>query len=90
MTTRDGGVSLPPFDSMNIRFGVGDDPQAVQRNLALLQRQVPAVPIFLNQVHATRVVRLTAADLQADAPQHTADASITTERGVACTAQVAD
>ncbi len=90
MTTRRGGVSAAPFDSMNIRLGVGDDPQAVQRNLALLQKQVPAVPVFLNQVHGTRVVRLTSADLQADAPQHTADACLTTEHGIACTAQVAD
>jgi polyphenol oxidase len=90
MTTRHGGVSAAPFDSMNIRFGVGDDARAVQRNLVLLQQQVPAVPIFLNQVHGTRVVRLTAADLQANAPQHTADACITTERSIACTAQVAD
>jgi polyphenol oxidase len=90
MTTRRGGVSASPFDSMNIRFGVGDDPQAVQRNLALLQAQLPAVPIFLNQVHGTRVVRLTEADLQTAAPQHTADACFTTELGIACTAQVAD
>jgi polyphenol oxidase len=90
MTTRRGGVSAAPFDSMNIRFGVGDDAQAVRRNLALLQQQMPAVPIFLNQVHGARVVRLTAADLQANAPQHTADACVTTERGIACTAQVAD
>ena len=90
MTTRRGGVSLAPFDSMNIRHGVGDDPQAVQRNLALLQQQLPAVPVFLNQVHGTRAVRLTSADLQTSAPQHIADACITTERGIACTAQVAD
>jgi polyphenol oxidase len=90
MTTRRGGVSAAPFDSMNIRLGVGDDPQAVQRNLALLQKQVPAVPVFLNQVHGMRVVRLTSADLQAEAPQHTADACLTTEHGIACTAQVAD
>ena len=90
MTTRRGGVSTAPFDSMNIRHGVGDDPLAVRRNLERLQQQMPAVPIFLNQVHGTRVVRLTAADLQADAPQHTADACLTTEHGIACTAQVAD
>jgi polyphenol oxidase len=90
MTTRRGGVSAAPFDSMNIRFGVGDDPQAVRRNLALLQQHVPAVPVFLNQVHGARVVRLTVADLQANAPQHTADACLTTEHGIACTAQVAD
>jgi polyphenol oxidase len=90
MTTRRGGVSAAPFDSMNIRFSVGDDPPAVQRNVALLQQQVPAVPIFLNQVHGTRVVRLTTRDLQSESPQHTADACLTTEHGIACTAQVAD
>ncbi len=90
MTTRRGGVSAAPFDSMNIRHGVGDDVQAVRRNLALLQDCLPAVPVFLNQVHGTRVVRLTASDLQSASPQHIADACLTTERGIACTAQVAD
>lgn len=90
MTTRRGGVSAAPFDSMNIRFGVGDDPQAVRFNVARLQACVPAVPIFLNQVHGARVLRLSAADLQPGAAQHEADASVTTERGIACTAQVAD
>ena len=90
MTARQGGVSAAPFDSMNIRFGVGDDPQAVERNLAILQQHLPAVPVFLNQVHEARVVRLTLADLQAGAAQHQADACVTTEHGVACTAQVAD
>jgi polyphenol oxidase len=90
MTTRRGGVSAAPFDSMNIRHGVGDDPKNVQRNLALLQQQLPAVPVFLNQVHGRRVVRLTASDLQSASPQHTADACVTTEHGIACTAQVAD
>jgi polyphenol oxidase len=90
MTTRRGGVSAAPFDSMNIRHGVGDDAQAVQSNLTLLQSCIPAVPVFLNQVHGTRVVRLTASDLQAASAQHTADACFTTEHGIACTAQVAD
>ena len=92
MTTRHGGVSVAPFDSMNIRFGVGvgDDPKAIRRNLTILQEHLPAVPVFLNQVHGAHVVRLTAADLQAGAFQHQADACVSTERGVACTAQVAD
>ena len=90
MTTRQGGVSAAPFDSMNIRFGVGDEAQAVQRNLAILRQHLPAVPVFLNQVHGAQVVRLTSADVQTGAAQHQADACVTTERGVACTAQVAD
>ena len=90
MTTRQGGVSVAPFDSMNIRTGVGDDAQAVQRNLAILQQHLPAVPVLLNQVHGAQVVRLTSVDLQTGAAQHQADACVTTEHGIACTAQVAD
>jgi polyphenol oxidase len=90
MTTRHGGVSQGPFHSLNLRDGLGDDPLAVRRNKALLQSAIGAQPVFLNQVHGAQVVRLFEADGAVDAPVHTADASVTTEPGVACTAQVAD
>ena len=90
MTTRRGGFGAPPFDSMNIRPGLGDDDAAVRRNQALLARVIGATPVYLNQVHGARVVRLTAADTRPDAPLHDADASVTTEARIACTAQVAD
>ena len=90
MTTRQGGVSAAPFDSMNIRPGLGDDASAVQRNQQRLARSIAATPVYLNQVHGSHVVRLTRADAAAGAAVHTADASITTECGIACTAQVAD
>jgi YfiH family protein len=90
MTTRHGGVSEGPFQSLNLRDGLGDDPRAVWQNKALLRRAIGAQPVFLNQVHGTQVVRLFEADGAPDAPVHTADASVTCEPGVACTAQVAD
>jgi polyphenol oxidase len=90
MTTRRGGFSAGAFESMNVRLGLGDDAQAVQRNQDLLARTIAASPVYLNQVHGAHVVRLTRADAAAGAPMHTADASLTTERGIACTAQVAD
>ena len=90
MTTRRGGFSAAPFDSMNIRPGLGDDARAVQRNRELLAQSIGAMPVYLNQVHGARVVRLTQADAATGAPVHTADACVTTERGIACTAQVAD
>ena len=34
-TSRHGGVSAPPFDSLNLGGGVGDDPAAVARNRQL-------------------------------------------------------
>lgn len=90
MTTRRGGVSQGPFQSMNLRDGLGDDPQAVRQNKALLHSAIGAQPVFLNQVHGAQVVRLFESDGAAGAPVHTADASVTTEPGLACTVQAAD
>lgn len=90
MTTRHGGVSQGPFQSLNLRDGLGDDPVAVDRNKALLCAAISAQPVFLNQVHGAQVVRLFEPDGAPGAPARTADASVTTEPGLACTVQVAD
>jgi YfiH family protein len=90
MTTRSGGTSHAPFDSMNVRFEVGDDEAAVRHNRASVAAAIGATPVYLNQVHGAAVVRLRARDALPDAQVHTADASITTAPGIACTAQVAD
>ncbi|CAI1910653.1 Laccase domain protein yfiH [Serratia quinivorans] len=71
-TTRYGGVSLPPYDSLNLGTHVGDEAQAVGVNRQRLVEgaDLPQMPVWLEQVHGTRVVRLdgqTPADLQADA-----------------------
>ncbi len=57
-TLRTGGVSLPPYDSLNLGTHVGDDALAVQTNRARLRQalQLPAEPCWLNQVHGTTVV----------------------------------
>ena len=86
MTTRNGGVSLPPFDEFNLGDHVGDDPQAVASNRASLTTALLARPVFLKQVHGTH-----AEHLRADTPDGTvADACATTEPGVVCTVMVAD
>ena len=90
MTTRSGGVSLAPFDTMNLRFEVGDDPLAVTANRRALATAIGVTPVYLDQVHGAEVVRLLRGDATHDAPRHRADACITTEPGIACTAQVAD
>jgi len=90
MTTRRGGFSDAPFDSMNLRDGLGDDPLAVRRNRQLLIDSIRATPVYLKQVHGARVVRLTQDDIRPGAPTHEADACVTTEPGIACTSQVAD
>lgn len=90
MSTRAGGTSVGPFASLNLRDGLGDDPAAVAANQARFARSLGGVPVLLRQVHGTRVVRLTAADTAPGRPVPEADASITTEPGIACVVQVAD
>jgi YfiH family protein len=55
-TTRQGGLSLPPYDALNLGSHVGDDPLVVERNRNLLNPYVPSEPIWLEQVHGTHVV----------------------------------
>ncbi len=83
---RAGGVSAPPYDTLNLGDHVGDDPAAVAENRRRLAAQWQARPVFLRQVHGRGVVRL-----GGDTPDGTeADACWTTERGVAVTMMVAD
>jgi YfiH family protein len=92
MTTRRGGVSAAPFDSLNLKAQTRDplDQIAVAENRRRFATTLGATPVFLDQVHGTRVVRLTAASTSPDAPIEQADASITTVPGIACTVMVAD
>lgn len=80
-TLRHGlGVSLPPFDDLNLGLRAGDDTDAVLRNRALLveHAHLPSAPHWLRQVHGTAVVRRD--DLAAvDEPE--ADASVTSVPG---------
>ena len=57
-TTRDGGVSAAPYDTLNLGDHVGDDPDAVAENRRRLAAMLalPSAPLWLNQVHGTRVV----------------------------------
>jgi polyphenol oxidase len=90
MSTRQGGVSVAPFDSLNLHADGADDPRAVTVNRARFAAALGVAPVFLEQVHGTRVVRLGEADALPGAPIHRADASVTAQPGTACTVQVAD
>lgn len=85
-TTRSGGVSLPPHDSMNLGAHVGDAPACVAINRQLLQRATGARTVFLNQVHGCDVVTLSGDELDG----LPADSCVTTKRQLACTIMVAD
>jgi polyphenol oxidase len=90
MSTRPGGVSTAPFDSLNFGRSGGDDLAAVQENRRRWAALCGAQPVYLSQVHGSKAVRLAKVDLSDPPPVHEADASFTTERGVACTVMVAD
>jgi len=93
-TLRGGGVSSRPYDDrnggggLNLGAHVGDRPQDVQHNRLLLRALLPAEPVWLNQVHGTRVIDAAAAARQPETPQ--ADASVTDRPGVVCVVQTAD
>jgi YfiH family protein len=84
VTTREGGVSEAPFDSLNLGDHVDDRPEAVAENRRRLTEHFSIQPAWLQQVHGIAVAH---ADPGIVA---TADASWTTTPGIACTAMTAD
>ncbi len=86
-TTRRGGVSQDPWTSMNPADHVGDDLDAVQANRARLEDglQLPASPLWLQQVHGTRVV-----DAAGTSGPVEADGAFAGRTGVVCAVLTAD
>jgi YfiH family protein len=89
MTGRSGGVGKAPFDSFNLRDGLGDDPLAVHSNRERLQAIVGRSTQLLTQVHGIAVHTLSA-QTAAGEDQPVADAVVTRSAAVACEIQVAD
>jgi hypothetical protein len=84
-TTRLGGVSSAPFDSLNLGAHVNDDPIAVAKNRQLLSPYLPNEPVWVNQVHGIEVI-----DAAQSACLQNADASFTTKPNVVCVTMTAD
>lgn len=84
-TTRIGGVSLPPYASLNLGSHVNDDPLHVTRNRQLLNTIVPTEPVWLNQVHGIRVI-----DAAQSSCVEQADGSFTKNNHVVCVTMTAD
>jgi polyphenol oxidase len=85
-STRAGGVSQGPFESLNLGDHVQDDPSHVAVNRGRWAHAIGATAVFLRQVHGTRILRLGA---ERAAPP-AADGCVSTRKGVACTILVAD
>jgi YfiH family protein len=86
-TLRTGGVSAAPFDSLNLGQHVGDEPIAVAENRRRVSAalSLPREPLWLEQVHGTRI-----ADADAETEPVPADGAVTRQSGRVLAIQVAD
>ncbi len=84
-TTRLGGCSQAPYDSLNLGMHVGDNPRHVEQNRRDLAcyLQLPTAPQWLEQVHGCQVSTDAQGLVQADA-------SITTQTGKVSVVMTAD
>ncbi len=84
--TRLGGVSREPYESLNVSRKVGDDPAAVEQNLALIKEAMGGRPsAWVRQVHADGVVRVAEAGFAGEA-----DSLLTAETDFSVVVAVAD
>ncbi len=84
-SSRAGGVSVAAYAGLNLATHVGDDPEAVADNRRQLACLLPAEPLWLSQVHGTRVQA--AADYT---PGVNADACVARSPGPVCAVLCAD
>lgn len=75
-TTRTGGVSKPPFNSLNLGLNAGDDQMDVLQNRAIIRSNLPAEPIWLKQIHGVTVSTPTSRSTLGSGPFES-DASVT-------------
>lgn len=84
--TRLGGVSEPPYDSLNVSRKVGDGAEAVEENLTIIRRAMDDRPAaWVRQVAGDTVVRVSGPGLAGEA-----DALVTTESHLCLSVAVAD
>ncbi|WP_081905625.1 peptidoglycan editing factor PgeF [Janthinobacterium agaricidamnosum] len=92
-TLRSGGISLAPYGAtdgsggLNLGQHVGDRPEHVQHNRDALAALLPSQPVWLSQVHGTKVVDA-AQVAGGDVPE--ADASFAAAPSAVCLVMSAD
>ena len=87
-STRIGGVSQAPYDSLNLGAHCGDDPEHVEENRRRLfaAGALPSNPVWLEQVHGTDVLTLDGGPYNSKR----ADASYSRTPGTVCAVMTAD
>ena len=84
---RTGGVSLSPFNKLNLGLHVGDEAKNVINNRNYLSQylKLPSEPVWLDQIHSSNII-----SLDNQAIDVSADGSFTTMQNKVCTIMTAD
>ncbi len=85
ITTGSGGASRGIYADFNLGERVGDDARAVTKNREALRGLLPSEPVWLRQVHGTRVVEAVPGSLGEEA-----DAAVARAPGRVCAVLTAD
>ncbi|HSU39259.1 MAG TPA: polyphenol oxidase family protein, partial [Polyangiaceae bacterium] len=91
--TRHGGVSEGPYASLNFSRSVGDEPERVEKNLALAAEALGVGTeriFFLSQVHGTGAVVLGGDERRETVVEMEGDALASRAPGLACAVRTAD
>jgi len=89
--TRRGGLSEPPYNSLNTSYTVGDSPENVTENLSRIEKAVEAGHlIFMDQVHGDSIFEIRKDHLDSTGKIPPADAMITDIPRVALMVKQAD
>lgn len=89
-TTRDGGVSQAPFDTLNLGGKWGDAPERVAENRRRVARAAGAPLFVTTQVHGAAIARVRAGDTAAELASVRADGICSDRADVAVAVFVAD
>lgn len=87
-TLRTGGVSLPPYQSLNPAAHVGDNIDSINKNRQRISDMLhlPTDPLWLEQIHSNQVIEVNANSMSGQI----ADAAYTKDSGVVCAVMTAD
>lgn len=85
-SVRTGGVSVAPYDSLNLGDHVGDDSKNVYINRSLLAKAVGKAPVYMQQIHSNEVREVNHVDDQG----LQCDALITTKKNLPLAVMTAD
>jgi len=95
ITTREGGVSISPYDSLNLGLHTLDNSENVSQNRSILASAVGISPtnfVYAQQIHSGKAIQVTKEDIINSAYKFSpeTDALITDVHGISLMVMVAD